>query len=135
MGSLSKVWKIAIYKLPELTHNIIQICNNVLWEWQYSIEYPWIFPTWSLHVENTWEYSMDYYHSHKTLIQILITLCMYSLTKTFGRKLIIVHTTPSMCQWLLGETWRKCGGWNEVHLISVQLGSPCFDTTSISFIE
>ena len=53
-------------------HNIIQIHNNVLWHWQYSMKYSWIFTT--SNMNNIQKYSMEYYRSHKTLLCIWIML-------------------------------------------------------------
>ena len=63
-------------------HNIIQVHNNVLWDWQYSTKYSQIFPTFSLNVANIqWNivvpiehcYGSEYYyeiklHSYYTLV-------------------------------------------------------------------
>ena len=55
---------ISIYIL----HNIIQIHNNVMWDWHYSIEFS--------HIQYEYEkYSIDYYQSCKTMLWIWITLC------------------------------------------------------------
>ena len=43
-------------------HNIIQIHNNVMWDWHYSTKY-----------------SMDYCQSHKNLLWIWIMLCLCTL--------------------------------------------------------
>ena len=44
------------------THNMIQLHNNIMWDWQYSME-------------KISEYSMEYCHSHKTLLWIWIMVC------------------------------------------------------------
>ena len=48
-------------------HNIIQIHNNVMWDWQHSTKYSQIFPTFKPNVGNIWEFFMESYQSHKTL--------------------------------------------------------------------
>ena len=56
-------------------HIIIQINNNVRWDWQDFTEHSRIFPTFKLNVGNTQEYFMEYWQSHGTLLWIWIMLC------------------------------------------------------------
>ena len=51
-----------------MVHNIIQIHNNVTWDWHYSIEY-------SPHSDQIRDYSVEYCESHETLLWIWIRLC------------------------------------------------------------
>ena len=51
---------------------IIQIHNNVLWEWQYSTEY-------SPHSTLIWEYFIEYCQSRRTLLWIWIMLCLLAV--------------------------------------------------------
>ena len=53
-------------------HNIIQIHNNVLWDWQFLKEYFWIFPTFKLDVENIRENFVN-----RTILWIWIMLWAY----------------------------------------------------------
>ena len=49
-------------------HNIIQMHNNVLWDWEYFVQY-------SSHSAWMKEYFVEYCLSHKTLLWIWILLC------------------------------------------------------------
>ena len=57
--------------------NIIQIHNNVLWDWQYFMGHSHIFPTFRLNVGNIRKYYVEYRQSHITLLWIWIMLCMW----------------------------------------------------------
>ena len=47
--------------MVDTNHNIVQIYNNVLWDWQYSAEY-------FLHSTAYEEYSTKYCQSQRTLL-------------------------------------------------------------------
>lgn len=56
---------------------ILSIHISVMWDWHYSMQYSWIFPTFRLTVEKIREYYMDYCRSHGTLLRIWIILCLW----------------------------------------------------------
>ena len=59
------------------SHNIIQIHNSVVWDWQYYVVY-------SSHSAWMVEYSTKYCQSHGTLLWIWIMLCKCGIYIKFG---------------------------------------------------
>ena len=50
-GFKSNIWLLNLF--PKTDHNIIEIHNNVMWDWQYSMEY--------FHLQyEYWEYYVKY---------------------------------------------------------------------------
>ena len=76
----------------ESYHNIIQTHNNVLWDWQYFTEY-------SPYLVCMWEYSAEYYQSHRTLLWIWIMLWWVHLFLLFN----VVHWTFANAHWHILE--------------------------------
>jgi hypothetical protein len=45
---------------------------------------------------------------------------------TFGQKLVVLRTTPSMFGRFLVDAWRQCGGLIKEHSLSVRCSSNSF---------
>jgi len=67
------IYNFVCFQLILLMHNIIQVHNNVLWDWQYYTEY-------SPHSHRMWEHSAKYCQSHGTLLCIWIMSCAFAWT-------------------------------------------------------